>query len=56
MKKSTKLRLFGGAVLLFNLWAIGNYDVNGIPALLMTVGFAIAFEYLVVRPLSKPTE
>jgi hypothetical protein len=53
MKKSTKLRLFGGAVILFNLWLIGRYNLGGIPVLLLTFGFAGGFEYLVVRPVSK---
>lgn len=56
MKTSTKLRLFGGAILLFNLWLIGNYNLKGIPVLLLTFGFAIGYEFLVVRPVSKSTE
>jgi hypothetical protein len=53
VKKSTKLRLFGGAVLLFNLWVIGRYNLQGVPVLLLTFGFAIGFEFLAVRPLAK---
>lgn len=53
MKKSTKLRLFGGAVLLFNLWLIGRYGLEGVPVLLLTFGFAIGYELLVVRPVAK---
>jgi len=53
VKKSTKLRLFGGTVLIFNLWLIGQYNLSGIPVLLLTFGFAIGFELLVVRPSSK---
>ena len=53
MKKTTKLRLIGGLVLLFNLWLIGQYNLKGIPVLLLTFGFAIGFEYLVVRPAAK---
>lgn len=53
MKKATKLRLFGGAVLLFNLWLIGQYNLSGVPVLLLTFGFAIGFEYLIVRPVTK---
>ena len=56
MKKTTKLRLFGGGVLLFNLWLIGNYNLQGVPVLLLTVGFAMGYEYLVVRPASKTAE
>ena len=51
MKKTTQLRLFGAAVLLMNLWLIGEYNLTGLPVLLMTVGFAVFFEILVVRPL-----
>lgn len=29
MKKTTKLRLIGGGVLLFNLWLIGHYNLEG---------------------------
>ena len=53
MKKSTKLRMFGGAVILFNLWLIGQYNLEGIAVLLMTFGFAIGYELLVVRPVAK---
>ena len=53
MKKATKLRLFGGGVLLFNLWLIGRYELKGIPVLLLTIGFAIGYEFLVVRPVIK---
>lgn len=53
MKTTTKLRLFGSAVLLFNLWLIGAYNLEGIPVLLLTVGFAVAYEFLVVRTAGK---
>ena len=56
MKKATKLRLIGGAVLLFILWLIGNYNIGGVPVLLLTFGFAAGYEYLVVRPASKAPE
>lgn len=56
MKKSTKRRLFGGAVLLFNLWLIGRYSLEGIPVLLLTFGFAIGYEFLVVRPVTRAEE
>lgn len=56
MKKTTKLRLIGGAILIFNLWLIGNYNLKGIPVLLLTFGFAAGYEFLVVRPISKKTE
>lgn len=47
------LRVFGGSILLFNLGMIGLYKITGILALLMTVGFAVAFELFVVRPCSQ---
>jgi len=50
MKKSTKLRLLGVMVLLINLIIIGAYNITGIPVILMTFGFAIAYEYIVVKP------
>lgn len=53
MNTVTKLRLFGGAVLLFNLWLIGEYRLEGVPVLLLTVGFAVAYEFLVVRTIGK---
>jgi hypothetical protein len=56
MKKTTKLRLMGGGVLLFNLWLIGHYNLDGIPVLLLTIGFAGGYEYLVVRPASKAAD
>ncbi len=53
MKTRTKLRLLGGAMLLFNLWLIGQYSIEGITVLLMTFGFAIAYEYMLVRRASE---
>ncbi len=53
MKKTTKLRLVGSVVLLFNLWLIGQYNLSGIPVLLLTLGFAVGYEFLVVRPATK---
>jgi hypothetical protein len=53
MRKTTKLRLVGGVVLLFNLWLIGQYNLSGIPVLLLTLGFTVGYEFLVVRPASK---
>ena len=53
MKKTTKLRLIGGGILLFNLWLIGAYNLEGIPVLLLTVVFAVGYEYLVVRLSTK---
>ena len=53
MKKTTKLRLFGGLVILFNLWLIGRYNLEGLPVLLLTLGFAIGYEFLVVRSIKN---
>lgn len=53
MKRTTKLRMVGGLVLLFNLWLAGAYNISGVPLVLMTFGVALIFEYGVVRPLSK---
>ena len=53
MKKTTKLRLIGCGILLFNLWLVGRYDLKGIPVLLLTFGFAAGYEFLVVRPVAK---
>ena len=50
MKKSTKLRLFGALVILVNLIIIGSYNITGLPVILMTFGFAVVYELLVVRP------
>lgn len=49
MKLKTKLRAFGAAVLVLNLWLIGYYNVTGLPVLLLTFGFAAVYEWLVVR-------
>lgn len=50
MSKVAKLRIVGGLILLFNLWVIGENDIGGIPALLLTVGFVLAYESFVVSP------
>lgn len=52
MTKRGKLRIFGGLVLLFNLWLIGTYNLEGLPVLLLTFGFAIGYELVVVRALA----
>ncbi len=52
MQTKTQLRLIGGVILLFNFWLIGTYDLQGIPVLLLTFGFAACYEYLVVRQLA----
>ena len=50
MRTPTKLRLFGAAVVLFNLWLVGEYRLSAVPTLLLTFGFAALYEWLVVRP------
>jgi hypothetical protein len=57
MGKVTKLRCIGGAILFFNLWLIGQYNLDGAPVLLLTLGFAAGYEYFLVRPAKKkPSE
>ena len=56
MKKTTKLRLIGAAILLFNLIAIGFYNLEGVPVLLLTFGFAGAYEYFVVRSVKLKSD
>ena len=55
MSKVTKLRIFGGLILLFNLMLIGYYEMEGIAVLALTFGFAIGYELIVVRnSVEKP--
>lgn len=56
MKKTTKLRLFGGCILLFNLWLAGNYNIQGAALLLLTFGFAFGYEIFVVRGNGEATK
>lgn len=49
MNKTVKLRLAGSAILLFNLWLIGRFNMNGPAVAVITIGFVIAYEYFVVR-------
>lgn len=49
MSKATRLRWIGGGVLFVNLWIIGAYNLTGLPVLLLTFGFAIFYELVVVR-------
>jgi hypothetical protein len=53
MKTSTKLRLLGAAIIIFNLWLIGHFNISGLPVLLLTLGVAIGFEVWLVRPAIK---
>lgn len=56
MKKTTMLRLVGGAVILVILALAGRYNITGIPLLLATFGFAFGFEFLVIKPISQQQE
>jgi 4-hydroxybenzoate polyprenyltransferase len=53
MKISTQLRCIGAIILLAILSFSGAYNINGIPLLLMTFGFAALYEYALVRPVIK---
>ena len=53
MKKATKLRLLGVAVILFLLWLIGHFNVSGMPMVALIIGFAIGYELLIVGPHVK---
>ncbi|MDM1757179.1 MULTISPECIES: hypothetical protein [unclassified Acinetobacter] len=49
MTRTTKLRIICGLILLFNLWLIGNYNIQGLPVFILTFGFAVVFEMLITR-------
>lgn len=53
MKKHSWLRLIGGLILLVNLMLAGRYNLGGVALLLVTFGFAIFWEYVVVRPVAR---
>jgi len=53
MKTSTKLRCVGGAIIVFDLWLIGQYNITGMPVLLLTVGVAAVFEAFVALPATS---
>lgn len=56
MNKSLRLRLFGGTVILFNLWLAGHYNIEGVALLMITFGFAVGYELVVVRAIGKPED
>lgn len=56
MQTATKLRLIGAVAIAFNLWLIGSYHLTGIPALLLIFGFAVGYEFLIVRPALKKAD
>lgn len=45
----TQFRILGGMIILFNLWFIGNYQIEGIVILLMTLGVALLFEFVLIK-------
>ena len=49
MEGRQKARIVGALIMFFNLWLIGEYNISGLPVLLMTVGFVVAYEVIVVR-------
>ena len=53
MKKATKLRLLGGAVILFLLWFIEHFNMTNFPILALLFGLALGYEVLVVGPHVK---
>jgi hypothetical protein len=53
LSKPAKLRIVGGVILVFNFWLIGHFGLEGVTVLLLTFGFALGFEYFVVRPAGK---
>lgn len=44
-----QLRIIGGIIILFNLWFIGNYQIEGMLILLMTLGVALLFELVLIK-------
>lgn len=50
MSKIIKLRLVGAAILLFNLWMVGRFNMHGPAVAVITIGFVIAYERFIVRP------
>ena len=44
-----QLRILGGIIILFNLWLIGHYQLEGLMILVLTAGVALFFEFVVVR-------
>lgn len=53
MSKVIKLRLVGAAILLFNLWMVGRFNMHGPAVAVITIGFVIAYERFVVGPAKK---
>lgn len=47
------IRVIGAAVLLFNLWLIGHYNLEGGTVLLLTFGLVLFLELVVVKKLKR---
>ena len=44
-----QLRILGGLIILFNLVIIGENNIEGIAILLMTLGVALIFEFVLIK-------
>ena len=53
MKRSTQLRLFGGVVIVLDLYLMGLYNVTGNANIVNTL-FLIAFAYFYEKKIVKP--
>lgn len=50
MKKTTQLRWIGVVIFTVILWLVAiSYNIGGISVLLLAFGFAVGYEYLIVR-------
>ncbi|MCM1958047.1 hypothetical protein NCZ17_01495 [Acinetobacter modestus] len=58
MTITTKFRIACGIILLFNLWLIGEYNIKGMLAGVLTFGFVCFVEYFIINniPLEKLSE
>ena len=53
MKKSTKIRAIGAAVIFLNIILVGAFNITGSTVLVITFGIALAIELVFVRPAAK---
>lgn len=53
MKPHVTRRWVGACIYLVMLWSIGEYNLSGLPVLLMGIVFPIMYEILVVRPAQQ---
>ncbi|UUM25969.1 hypothetical protein NQU59_09395 [Acinetobacter colistiniresistens] len=58
MTITKKYRIACGIILLFNLWLIGEYNIKGVLAGVLTFGFVFFVEYFIINniPLEKLSE